>query len=150
MSPSVSRALRALGFPLLLVSSLVAGGALAWLTHQREALRVRTPTRCSRAIDEAYGLDASSMPDSVLLARLLVHRDACIGDVGYVDRTQRVMLDLLRTDAARALVDEAERRRALTRDQLAAQRAWVDVEESRIASAVFWGYAQRFLVAGEP
>jgi hypothetical protein len=131
----MSRALRAMGLPLLVVSSLMAGGTLAWLTHQREAVRIRTPTRCSRVIDEAYGLDASSIRDSVLLARLLVHRDACIGDVAYVDRTRRVMLDLLRTDAARALLDEAERRHTLSPDELSAQRAWVDVEESRIAEA---------------
>jgi hypothetical protein len=131
----VSRALRAMSIPLLVVSSLAAGGTLAWLTHQREVMRAGTPTRCSRAIDEAYGFDASSVSDSLLLARLLAHRDRCISDAGYVDQARRLMLNLQRTDDARALIDEAERRRTLTPDQLAAQRTWVDVEESRIAEA---------------
>lgn len=124
-----------MGLPLLVVSTMAVGGALAWLTYQRELMRVWTPTRCSRAIDESYGLDASSTPDSVLLARLLVHRDRCMDDAAYVDQTRRLMLNLLRTDDARALLDEAESRRIIARDELEAQRAWVDVEESRIAES---------------
>ena len=122
-----------MGFPLIVVSSLAVGGTLAWLTHQRELQRFRPPTVCSRAIDEAYGLDASTIADSVLLARLNTHRDRCIGDAGYVDQSRLLMLNLQRIDAARALLDEAERRHSLPGDELAAQRAWVDVEESRIA-----------------
>lgn len=133
MSPSLSRALRAMSGPVLVISALAAGGTLAWLTHQREALRAPAPTVCSRALDEAFGIDASTTSDAVLLSRLLAHRDRCLGDAAYVDQARRLMLNLERTQDARALLEEAARRRALTGDELAAERAWVDVEESRLA-----------------
>jgi hypothetical protein len=135
MSPSFWRALRATSVPLLVVTTLAVGGALAWLTHRREAGYQRTPTTCSRAIDEAFEVDASTVSDAVLLRRLLVHRERCMGDAAYVDRARRLMLDLRRTADARALLDEAERRGALAADELAAQRAWVDIEESHLAAA---------------
>jgi hypothetical protein len=135
MSPSLSRALRAMSVPLLVVSALAAGGTLAWVAHEREALRVQAPTVCSRVIEEAYGIDASTVSDSVLLGRVALHRDRCMSDAGYVDQMRRLMLNLQRTGDARALLDEAERRRSLTPDELAAERAWVDVEESRVDEA---------------
>jgi hypothetical protein len=135
MSPSLSRALRALSVPLLVVATLATGGALAWGTHTRERLRVRTPTACSRAIDEAFGIDASTTPDAVLLDRLLANRTRCMGNAAFVDQARRLMLSLQRIDAARALLDEAERRGALAPDELAAERTWVDVEESQVAEA---------------
>ena len=135
MSPSLSRALRALSVPLLVVATLATGGALAWGTHTRERLRVRTPTACSRAIDEAFGIDASTTTDAVLLDRLLATRTRCMGDAAFVDQARRLMLNLQRIDAARALLDEAERRGALAPDELAAERVWVDLEESQVAEA---------------
>jgi hypothetical protein len=131
----MSRALRAMSVPLLVVSALAAGGSLAWLTHQHESAGLPVPTTCSRAIDDAIGIDASSMPDSVLVRRLLTHRDGCMGETRYVDQARRLLLNLQRTAQARALLDEAERRGALAPDELAAERAWVDVEESRVAEA---------------
>ena len=131
----MSRALRAMSVPLLVVSALAAGGSLAWITHERDLVRLPVPTMCSRAIEDAFGADASSTPDSVVLRRLLTHRDDCTSDPAYVDQARRLMLNLQRTSQARALLDEAARRHALTPDELAAQRAWVDVEESRVAEA---------------
>jgi hypothetical protein len=52
-----------------------------------------------------------------------------------VDQARRLMLNLQRVDDARTLLDEAERGRGLAPDELAAERAWVDLEESRIALA---------------
>lgn len=135
MSPSFWRALRATSAPLLVVATLAVGGVLAWLTHRREVGHQRTPTTCSRAIDEAFDVDAATVSDAVLLGRLLVHRERCMGDAMYVDQARRLMLDLQRIGDARALLDEAERRGALTPDELAAQRAWVDIEESHLAAA---------------
>lgn len=135
MSPGMWRALRAASTPLLLVLTLAVAGSLAWLIARREALRTVTPTVCSRAIDEAFGLDASRTSDAVLLDRLLAHRARCAGDAAYVDQARRLMVNLQRVDDARALLDEAARRRALTADELAAERAWVDLEASRVALA---------------
>ena len=135
MSPTLARTLRTMRVPLLVVATLVAGGTLTWLVHRREAGRFAPPTACSRAIDAVFGSDASTTADSVLLARLLVHRDRCVGDATYVDQARRLMMNLQRLDDARALLDEAERRRASTDDEMAAQRAWIDVEEAHAAEA---------------
>jgi hypothetical protein len=134
MIPSLQRTLRELRLPAFVALSLVGVAGLAWSTHRLEAGRhVSTPSVCSRLVDEAFGLDAARTPDSVLLARLLAHRSRCAGDATYVDQTRRLMLNVQRVEDARALLGDAERSRAFTEDQLAAHRAWVDLEESRQA-----------------
>jgi len=141
MTPSFQRTLRELRLPALVALSLGVIAAIAWSTHWREMRGAPTPSRCSPLVDEAFGIDPARTPDSVLLARLLTHRSSCTGDATYVDQTRRLMLDVQRVGDARTLLHEAERGHAFTPDNLAAQRAWVDLEEAR--EAVRHGDMQR-------
>src|SRR4051812_13483896 len=133
MTPSFQRTLRELRLPALVALSLGVIAAIAWSTHWREMRGAPTPSRCSRLVDEAFDIDPARTPDSVLLSRLLTHRSGCTGDATYVDQTRRLMLDVQRVGDARTLLHEAERSHAFTPDNLAAQRAWVDLEEAREA-----------------
>ena len=136
MSPSLQRTLRELRLPALVALSVIVVAASVWSTRQIEQSRIATQSVqlvCSRLVDEAFGLDGARTPDSVLLTRLLVHRSRCTGDPTYVDQARRLMLNVQRVDDARALLAEAERSHAFARDGLAAQRAWVDLEEARQA-----------------
>jgi hypothetical protein len=130
MTPSSQRTLRELRLPALVALSLGVIAAIASSTHRQEMRGAPTPSRCSRLVDEAFGDDPGRTPDSVLLARLLTHRSRCTGDATYVDQTRRLMLDVQRVGDARTLLHEAERSHAFTPDNLAAQRAWVDLEEA--------------------
>ena len=133
MTPSFQRTLRELRLPALVALSLGVIAAIAWSTHRLEMSGAPTPSRCSRLVDEAFGIDPARTPDSLLLARLLAHRSRCTGDATYVDQARRLMLGVQRVGDARALLREAEQRDAFTPDNLAAQRAWVDLEEGRQA-----------------
>jgi len=134
MTPSLQRTLRELRLTAFVALSLVVIAALVSSAHRLESSRnVSMPSLCSRLVDEAFGLDAARTPDSVLLTRLLVHRARCSGDATYVEKARRLMLNVQRVDDARALLAEAERSKAFTKDQLEAHRAWVDLEESRQA-----------------
>jgi hypothetical protein len=134
MTPGLQRTLRELRLPVLVALSCVVIAALAWSAHGLEASRrISTPSVCSRLVDEAFGLDAARTPDSVLLTRLLVHHARCTGDATYVEQARRLMLNVQRVDDARALLADAERSKAFTKDQLEAHRAWVDLEEARQA-----------------
>jgi hypothetical protein len=141
MSSSFQRTLRELRLPALVALSLGIVAALAWSTHRLEMSGAPTPSRCSRLVDEAFGIEPARTPDSVLLARLLTHRPRCTGDATYVDQARRLMLNVQRVDDARRLIGEAERSRAFTPDQLATQRTWVDLEEAR--EALLSGDVQR-------
>lgn len=136
MSPSIQRTLRELRLPAFVALSFIVVATLVWSTRQLEKRRITTASVqsvCSRLVDEAFGLDGARTPDSVLLTRLLVHRSRCAGDPTYVDQARRLMLNVQRVDDARALLADAERSHAFARDELAAQRAWVDLEEARQA-----------------
>jgi hypothetical protein len=135
MTPSLQRTLRELRLPALVALSLGVIAAIAWSTHRLEMSGAPTPSRCSRLVDEAFGIDPARTPDSLLLARLLTHRSRCTGDAAYIDQTRRLLLNLQRVGDARALLREAEQSRAISPDKLAAQRAWVDLEEAREAVA---------------
>jgi len=136
MSPSLQRTLRELRLPALVALSVIVVAASVWSTRQIEQSRITAQSVqsvCSRLVDEAFGLDGARTPDNVLLTRLLVHRSRCTGDPTYVDQARRLMLNVQRVDDARVLLAEAERSHAFARDGLAAQRAWVDLEEARQA-----------------
>ncbi len=136
MSPSLQRTLRELRLPAFVALSLVVVTTLLWSTRLIERRRLTTQSVqsvCSRLVDEAFGLDGARTPDSVLLKRLLAHRSRCKGDPTYVDQARRLMLSVQRVDDARALLADAERSRTFAGDELAAQQAWVDLEESRQA-----------------
>src|SRR5689334_21300795 len=108
MTPSFQRTLRELRLPAFVVLSLAVLASLGWSTRRMErGLRLSTPSMCSRLVDEAFGLDAARTPDSVLLARLLVHRRRCAGDADYVEQARRLMLNAQRVADARALLVEA-------------------------------------------
>jgi hypothetical protein len=142
MSPSLQRTLRELRLTAFVAVSLIVVAGLVRATQQLEgSRRISTPSMCSRLVDEAFGLDAARTPDSVLLARLLVHRSRCAGDPTYVEQARRLMLNVQRVADARALLKEAERSQAFTSDQLDVHRAWVDLEEAR--QALLKGDVQR-------
>jgi hypothetical protein len=136
MTPNLQRTLRELRLPGFVALSLIVVATLVWSTRRLEKRRITTESvqsMCSRLVDEAFGLDGARTPDSVLLTRLLVHRSRCKGDPTYVDQARRLMLNVQRVDDARVLLVDAERSQAFVGDALAAQRAWVDLEESRQA-----------------
>lgn len=136
MSPSIQRTLRELRLPAFVALSVIVVATLVWSTRQLEKRRITTASVqsvCSRLVDEAFGLDGARTPDSVLLTRLLAHRSRCAGDPTYVDQARRLMLNVQRVDDARALLADAARSHAFARDELAAQQAWVDLEEARQA-----------------
>jgi E3 ubiquitin ligase len=136
MSPSIQRTLRELRLPAFVALSVIVVATLVWSTRQLEKRRITTASVqsvCSRFVDEAFGLDGARTPDSVLLTRLLVHRSRCTGDPTYVDQARRLMLNVQRVDDARALLADAARSQTFARDELAAQQAWVDLEEAREA-----------------
>ena len=133
MTPSLQRTLRELRLPALVALSVGVIAALAWSTHRLEMSGAPTPSRCSRLVDESFGIDPARTPDSVLLARLLVHRSQCTGNATYIDQARRLLLNMQRVGDARALLREAEQRHVITPDNLAAQRAWIDIEEAREA-----------------
>jgi hypothetical protein len=136
MTASFQRTLRELRLPAFVALSLIVVTTLVWSTRRLEKDRVTTQSVqsvCARFVDEAFGLDGARTPDSVLLTRLLAHQSRCKGDPTYVDQARRLMLNVQRVDDARALLADAERSRAFAKEQLEAQRAWVDLEESRQA-----------------
>jgi hypothetical protein len=134
MTTSLRRRARAMTTALAVTASFVTAGALAWAVRRHEARQLPAPTACEGAFDAVFA-DAASTPDSVLLARLLDHRDRCMGDAAYVDQARRLMLNLGRTDDARALLADAGRRGALAPDEQTAQAAWVDLADAQLA----WG-----------
>ncbi|HEX7981696.1 MAG TPA: GIDE domain-containing protein [Gemmatimonadaceae bacterium] len=136
MTPNLQRTLRELRLPAFVALSFVVVATLVWSTRRLEKGRITSSSVqsvCARLVDEAFGLDGARTPDSVLLTRLLVHRSRCKGDPTYVDQARRLLLSVQRVDDARALLVDAERSRVFAGDALAAQRAWVDLEESRQA-----------------
>lgn len=115
------------------VLALTAAGGLAWLVRQLDAARTPRSTECSRILGAVFAKGGSDAKDADLLAELLLDRDRCIGDPLFVDQTRRLMTNLQRTKEARALLEQAEKSRAFTPDELIAQVAWVDLAESQEA-----------------
>lgn len=113
--------------------SLGLAALAAWALHRHELARAPRPSPCAERTTAVFASDAGETPDSVLLARLLPARDACIDDPAFVDQARRLMTNTQRFDEARALLDAADARRAIHPDELAAQRAWLELAESHRA-----------------
>ena len=120
---------------LVVIIALGIAGALAFLVRRYETSRETKPTACSRALDEVFAHGTGDIADSLLLQRLLVHQDKCLGDAAYVDQARRLLVNTMQADRARELLEDADRRHGLTPDELKAQVAWIDLAESHTAWA---------------
>lgn len=118
---------------LVFVLTVAIAGAATWAVSRRENAMLPKPTPCSDALAEVFGPGSGNTADSVLLTRLLTHRDRCIDNAEYVDQARRLMANAGKVADARHLLEDADRRHAFPPDELAAQRAWLDLAEASSA-----------------
>jgi len=114
-----------------LLVALVVAGALALSVHRVDQHHVPKQTACEKRLNVVFANGAGGLPDSVLLERLLEHRDACIADAAFIDQARRLMVNTQQIDSARALLVDVNNRHALTRDEQSAQSAWVDLGDAQ-------------------
>jgi hypothetical protein len=120
---------------ITIIVALAAAGAVALFVRMLEARSIVAPTECSELVFETFASGSSDASDQAQLAKLFLDRDRCLGDATFVDQARRLMTNLQDPAQARALIDAAELRNAMTRDEFTAQRAWIDAAESQQA----WG-----------
>jgi hypothetical protein len=112
--------------------SAAAASVAAWAVHRYELRREPAPTACATVLNDVYAEGTSTVPDSLLLAQLLEHRDQCMSDASYVFQVRRLMLNTQRPDDARALLQIAEQRGTLTPDEVRSEEAWIDLAAAHI------------------
>lgn len=115
---------------LSILLAVAVAGLAAWLVRRKDLSRDVLPTECSQLVTDAF-VNSSDTPDSVLLGRLVPHRERCLGDAGYVDQARRLMTNTQRFDEARQLLKDAGERNTFHPDELSAERAWVDAAEGQ-------------------
>ena len=114
---------------VVVILSVALAGALAFALKRFENRRSPKDNACSQLVNEAFA-NAGNTADSVILQRLLVHQDQCLGNATYVDRARRLFTNTQQFDKARLLLENADRQHAFTPDELKAQNAWIDLAEA--------------------
>lgn len=66
---------------LSILLAVAVAGVAAWLVRRKDQSRDAAPTECSRLVTDAF-VNANDTPDSVVMGRLIPHRDRCLGDAG--------------------------------------------------------------------
>ncbi len=79
--------LRVMSTTVAILFALVVAGALAVGVQQFDHHQMPKQTACGKRLDAVFANGADSLLESVLLERLLEHRDTCVGDAAFVDQT---------------------------------------------------------------